>query len=81
MPSVRRVHDVYGHDKRYPLLHVDFRNAFNLVSRPAFLRIVKENFPSLLQSIQYSSHDRASSSVDRGGPPEQHHWVAARRPS
>ena len=46
--AVRKVMQHHGSNSEYGLLSVDLTNAFNLVSRNAFLKGVKDHFPSLL---------------------------------
>ena len=54
--SVRRTIKAHGKDKRYALLTVDLKNAFNLVSRASFLEQIKEHFPTLLPWVEYCYH-------------------------
>ena len=49
--SVRLVVQEYGENAQYGMLSVDLPNAFNLVSRNAFLHGVQEHLPSLLAWI------------------------------
>ena len=46
--AVRKVMRHHGSNSEYGLLSVDITNAFNLVSRNAFLKDIKDHFPSLL---------------------------------
>eukprot|EP00171_Calliarthron_tuberculosum_P010506 IDg10506t1 len=52
--ACRRLADKLGDDKGYGLLQLDFANAFNLVSRAAFLRVVRMHFPELHAWCSYT---------------------------
>ena len=51
--AVRKVMQHHGSNSEYGFLSVDLTNAFNLVSRKAFLKGVKDHFPSLLAWKSY----------------------------
>ena len=51
--AVRKVMQHHGSNPEYGLLSVDLTNAFNLVSRNAFLKGLKDHFPSLLAWTSY----------------------------
>ena len=51
--TVRKVMQHHGSNSEYGLLSVDLTNAFNLVSRNAFLKGVKDHCPSLLAWTSY----------------------------
>ena len=58
--AVRKVTQHHGSNSEYGLLSVDLTNAFNLVSRNAFLNGVKHHFPSLLTWTSYCYGGEAS---------------------
>jgi len=52
--GARRCHTTHGDDNRYGLLQIDFANAFNLISRKAFLLVVRTHFPELYSWVSYT---------------------------
>ena len=56
--TTRWLKDCFGSNKFYALLKLDFRNAFNLVSRAAFLKQVRINLPELDPWVQYCYSDK-----------------------
>jgi len=52
--GARRCHSTHGDDRRYGLLQIDFANAFNLISRKAFLLVVRTHFPELYSWVAYT---------------------------
>ena len=51
--AVRKVMQHHGRNSEYGLISVDLTNAFNLVIRKAFLKGVKDHFPSLQAWTSY----------------------------
>lgn len=51
--AARKLHQSHGQDSSYALLQVDLRNAFNLVSRPAFFNSICTSFPNLVPWVKY----------------------------
>ena len=63
--AVNKVMLHHGSNSEYRLLSVDLTNAFNLVSRNAFLKGVKDHFPSLLARTSYFLWWRRAISMER----------------
>lgn len=51
--AARRLQEHFGSNKFYALLKLDLKNAFNLVSRAAFIKQVRINFPELEPWVRY----------------------------
>ena len=80
MHAVRLVAQEYGENAQYGVLSVDLTNAFNLLSRNAFLHGLLEHFPSLLAWISYCDNSdspylwtgerflQSVTEVQQGGP-------------
>lgn len=51
--AARKLQISHGHRKSLALLQVDLKNAFNLVSRRAFLAEVRRHFPGLLAWVRF----------------------------
>lgn len=53
MHACRRLSDKLGYSNEFAMLQLDFANALNIVSRPAFLRVVRTRFPEIYGWFNY----------------------------
>jgi hypothetical protein len=63
--SISRMIGVHGRDDKLAMLKIDFKNAFNSVSREAMFLLCKEHFPKLYSWIIYCYRDQPLLWFDR----------------
>ena len=63
--AISRLIEVHGKDDKLAMLKIDFKNAFNSVSREAMFSLCKEHFPKLYSWIVYCYRDQPLLWYDR----------------